>query len=326
MKFKIDEIKKEIFSLDVSGYSDFVDRKEEIIADIFASTPTLGDLVPQVGAKAGTTVELNILESETILQNGQCVTDFSGSTTLYPREAKIARITNRKNMCIDKLDAKLPMIMKPGARNEELPFAEQYINLEVANTANLLEKQVWQGDATGSTVNLNNFDGYLKISLGETADLAYYNTFSSFTGTTAIDVMDEALANRSEKMWDDNDVVAYVSQPFFYALTKAIRSVEGINPTGAYNDSGHEEQVSKNAIYYPGTSVVVKATQGLNGNNSVFITTQGNLRYLTDLESDKENVDLFFDKYHKELVSDLVFGMAVQYEFADRVILLEYNG
>jgi len=87
-------------------------------------------------------------------------------------------------------------------------------------------------------------------------------------------------------------------------------------------------QVSENEnglmeFNFPGTNVKIKGTYGLSSNNSMFLTIEGNLRYGTDLENDKENVELFFDKYHKQLVSDLVFAAGFQYELPSQVVYVK---
>jgi hypothetical protein len=327
MKFKQkDDILNAIFSLNVAGYTDFKDRKAELIANVIAGAPTLRNLVPQTGAKAKTTVELNILSTQVNWKAGDCVTEFSGTTTIAPRSAAIARITDREDLCLDKLDAKLPMLQKAGAVNTELPFAELYMNLKIAENGKALEKAIWQGSTTGGTGNNAMFDGYLQIASTETSSLAYYATFTAFTAGGCEAFIDNALANRSAEMYEMEDLTMYMSLPYFNILSNALISAHGIGGTGKFTDNGHQNAIGPNEFMYKGTNVKVKGTHGLNGDNGIFITSESNLRYLTDLEGDRESVDLFYDKYHKALVSDLVFAFAVQYEDPAQVIYLNYTG
>ena len=42
-----EKLMRENFNLDVSGYADFDGREMEVIAEIFATAPTLSSLIPQ---------------------------------------------------------------------------------------------------------------------------------------------------------------------------------------------------------------------------------------------------------------------------------------
>ncbi len=73
----------------------------------------------------------------------------------------------------------------------------------------------------------------------------------------------------------------------------------------------------------PGTNVKIMGTYGISGNDSVYCTIEGNRRFGTDLENDKETVELFYDKYHKQLVSDIVFAAGFQVELPSQVIYIK---
>ena len=321
---KKEEIYKEIYSLDVSGYADFIENKGVIIANLIAGAPTLADIVPQTGVKAGTTVEMNILNTTINWQAGDCVTGASGSTVVAPRSVTPRRITDREEMCLDVLDAKLPMIQKPGARNEELPFANQYMDLKVALNSKNLEKLAWRGQYGVGSGNLSMADGYLKIADGETSDLGYYATFSGITAGNAIStIRNSVLANRTDIMFEADDLYINVSQQDYSIIADAIVDAYGIAGTGVFQNSGDQNQLGVQVMRFPGTNVFIRGTHGLNSNGSIFCTMKSNLRYVTDMESDRESVDLFFDKYHKALVSDLVFTIGFQYEFPENVIYIK---
>lgn len=325
MSSKIKKVTAEEFALDVSGYTDFKDRTGEIIANVIAGAPTLSTLTPQTGAKANTIVELNILSTDVTWSNANCVnTETGDNTVLEPRPVNVKRLTDREELCLDELDAKLPMIQKAGARNEELPFAEKFMNLKVANNSKELEKAAWQGDTALPSGNLSKVNGWLKIADGETASLAGYEVFSTFTTANAIAHVQDMLAYRSEAMYEMDDLILYIDQPKFSILSQAVIAAYGVAGTGMYTNLGQENQLGVQEFMFPGTNVRVRATHGLNGNGSLWLTNESNMRYVTDLESDKETVDLFFDKYHKRLVSDLVFSIGFQYEFPENVVYFKY--
>jgi len=320
------EIKEEIFANpDLTAYSDYVANTGEIIANVIAGAPTLTDLTPMLGVKANTTAQLNILSTSVTWSNGNCVSTATGeSVVLDPRTVAVKRLSDRELLCLDLLDAKLPMIQSAGAKNEELPFGALYMDLKVKENAKELEKLAWQGSTSLVSGNLSKADGFLKIADGEIASLAYHNTFATFTVSNAITVIQEALANRSEVMYEMDNLVIFMDQPKYAILNQAIIAAYGVSGTGAFVNAGVENQTGVQEMIFPGTNVRVRATHGLNGNGSIFMTNLDNLRYATDMESDKESVELFFDKYHKQLVSDIVFAIGFQYQFPENVVYLEY--
>lgn len=320
------EIKNEIFTNpDLSDYSAYVGNTGEIIANVIAGAPTLTKLIPMMGVKADTTAPLNILSTGVTWTNGNCVSTATGeSVVLAPRSISVKRLSDRELLCLDEIDAKLPMIQASGAKNEELPFSALFINLKVAENSKELEKLVWQGNTSLVSGNLSKANGLLKIADGETSDLAYYATYSTFTTSNAISRIQTALDNRSEKMYEMDNLVVWLDQPKYSILSQAIIAAYGIAGTGAFVNTGVENQMGVQEMMFPGTNVRIRGTHGLNGNGSIFMTNENNLRYATDLESDRESVELFYDKYHKQLVSDLVFAIGFQYEFPENVVYIKY--
>lgn len=324
------QLKEEAFNLDVTAYSDYISRPETIFANIIAGAPTLAGLVPQLGAKANTTVQLNILTTDVVWSNADCVATGTGSeTVLAPRDAKVKRITDREELCLDKLDAKLPMIQKAGANNTELPFQALYQDLKVSENSKLLEKAAWQGDSTitGSTY-LNKVDkGWLKIADGETSSLAYYSTIvaSALTPTNIVATIQNAINQRSAEMYEMDDVKVFMSLNDFATLQQALLALYGTAGTGIFVNTGDQNQTGNLKFMFPGTNVEVIGTHGLNGNRSVFMTNYSNLHYLTDLESDMGSAEMFFDKYHRAFVSEIIYSIAFQYEFPENVVYLKFT-
>ncbi len=327
MRFTKQEIFKECFAFDVSGYSDWIDRETEMIADLVAGAPTLESLIPMMGAKAGTTVELNRISTDVTWQGGSCVTDSSGTTTLAPRVVEVKRVTDREELCLDDIDAKLGFIQSAGANNQDLPFAEVFMGLKIANNSKQLEKLAWRGSLTGGTGNLALADGWIEKAKAETGDLASFSTFSGMSSLNTAGViaqMRAVLSARTDEMRERNDVVIYLAPGDFEIVANAIVDTFGIAGTGLYVNSGSEIQLGEvQQMFWPGSSVKVKATHGLSSNNSIFSTYEENLRYVTDLQSDMEVVDLFFDKKSRALISDIIFAIGFNYNQPEHVIYVE---
>jgi len=323
------ELLDECFALDVTNYSDYIERTAEIIANVVATAPTLQDLTPMTGVKANHTVQLNILDTSVVFSNADCVNTATGdATVLSPRNVTVKRLTAREEMCLDVLDSKLPMIQSAGARNEELPFAALYMDLKIAEVGKWLEKMLWQGDTTivGTTNNLNKVTGFLKIADGETGALGYYDTITAtdLLPANIVATVQGLINNRTAEMYEMENVKIWMSQGDYATLQQALLKDYGIYGAGVFENTGKPDGSGMSRSYFLGTNVEIIGTHGLNGNRSIFMTNHNNLRYVTDMESDKEHVEIFFDKYHKRLVSDIIFAMGFQYEFPENVGYLKF--
>ena len=128
---RLKELEKQAFDIDVSGLPDNIDVGE-VVVNLIAGAPTLAKLVPQTGIKAGSTEQLNILDTDVTWSNGQCVTTETGdNTVITDRNLTTAQITDRELLCLDQVSAKLPMYMAAGADNQDLDFAGLWTNYKI---------------------------------------------------------------------------------------------------------------------------------------------------------------------------------------------------
>ena len=321
-----EELKKEAFALDVSALPDYIDNKGEIVANLIAGSKTLGMLSPQTGIKAGSTERLNILSTDVTWSSANCVaTETGDNTVITPRDISTVRLADRELLCLDDLDAKLPMIQSAGARNEELPFANLYIEEKVKYNSYNLEKLTWQGSIATGAGNLALQDGFLEIALQETGNLAYEQVYgagdfaaiASFSANP-IGAIELLAANRTAELYERDDFTVFMNLANYSLLAKDIRDTYGLNATGDYTNSGMENM--EQTMMFPGTNIKIVGTHGMNGTDDLFATYVANMRYGTDLENNRESVELFFDKYHKQLVSDIVFSIGYQVQDPSQVM------
>lgn len=323
-KFKkseiIDEIKNANFGLDVSAYDAAIENSGELIADMFDAADVLSMVTISTGHKANTIVQRNVISTNIVGSNSNCVTDRTEQTVIAPRKIQMRRLAFGEPICLDDLDEVLPQIQSAGAKNESLPFANLYVDMKLNEIAHFLPKLAWQGDESIVSGNLNLANGWLKQMDSETSDLAYFSSgVTAFTTSNAIAVIDTLLDNRSEKMFEDDNLVLFLDHAKFSILRQALVAAYGIYGAGEFVNTGSENQAGKRMFFYPGTTIRVYADSGLNGNGSIVLANPSNLVMLTDLVSDKDNVDLFFDKKSKSLISDIVFTAGFSYDFPGNI-------
>ncbi|CAA6810471.1 MAG: Unknown protein [uncultured Sulfurovum sp.] len=303
------------FNLDVSGYADFEGRAGEVVSNIFSSSRVLASIIPQTGIKANTSTTLNILDTDVTWSSADCVSTETGDNTdLTPRVINVVRLSDRELICLDKIDAKIPQLQSAGAKNEDLSFENALVELKVAKNAKALEKLAFQGNITGGTGNLALADGWLTIAENESADLAYFATSGASNAGTIIADVDAAIAEMTDEM-HEYGATLYMSNAQVAMLSAALVKANLFNFANVTIDNGMM------SFQYPGINLTVIGTSGMNSGK--FITINDNLSYGTDLDSDKESVEVFYDKYHKELVSDIVFAAGFQYKFPSQVIYIK---
>ncbi len=320
------ELKKEIFALDPSALPDHIEVGD-VVTNLIAGAPTLAMLNPQTGVKAGTTAQLNILTSDVTWTNSNCQTAETGdNTVITDRNITTTRINDREINCLDVMDAKLPMYMAAGAHNEDTDIAQIIIEEKQKRNSKQLEKLVWRGDTAGSG-NLSLTDGYLKIAQGETGDLGYYQAYGAgdLTGIAnfaadPIGAVKAILKNRTDELYDAEEVCLWMSLPNMNLLADKIRDTYGLDATASFVNTGDENRDGKHTFKFPGTNLIIKGTHGLNGGDDLFCTYEANLRYATDLESDLEEVDVFYDKFNKAFVTDIVFAIGFNYQDPSQVL------
>lgn len=310
------------FDLDLSDYTNWEDRRGDIISNIFAGSPTLGDLIPMTGVKYNTTVQLAILDTSVTWGDPCLSATGSGPTTVSPRTCTPALLAESEVLCPLEISPILPMLAAVGTRQDTLGgLAGAYVELKRNKNSNLLEQLAWRGDTAGSG-NLAKTNGFIKIALSETSALAYYATFSSFTvGATANSLIETAITKRTTKM-RNSVCYMYVSESYFDIIRQTLTQTYGINPTGNFLNTGDENQIGVQQMQWPGANVIVKSTPGLNTDNHIFLTRNGNLRYITDLESDNDDVRLTSNPHDNKVYYNLMYTAGFQYEHPEDVILL----
>lgn len=319
----------EQFNVDVSGYSSDVynSRSAEVISNIIASAPVLSRIIPQTGIKANTTAELTILETDVTWSTADCVASETGdNTVLFPREISVVRLTDREEICLDKLDKFLPMLNTPGAQNEDMTFADKFIEMKIKKNALEIQKLAFQGDTTITAGNLRLTDGWLKIASNELSSLNYHRSVTNITGAKitsgalALAAVQDLVANRSDAMYEmgADELVIFLDNHVFDLLAAKYLDDYGVNATGIFENTGYERQAGIRAMRDPQSGVLILATNGMK-EGEAFMTDWGNLVYGTDLESDKEQVKLFYSDYHEKVVSVIKFAIGFQYKYPERV-------
>lgn len=282
----------------VSSLPEYVEqRREQLIAKSVLGAKTLDYINFQTGVKGPTA--LNLIDFDIELQDDACGWNEAGTSTLSQRiiDAKPFRV----NMAVCDKNlygtwAQYQVKVAAGKVASDLPFEQDFVDGVLNGIQEKVEELIWQGDAS----NAGEFDGFLTI-LGSA---------TSATGTTKMDLVNEAYAALPCAVAGKDDVVVFVSCATFRAWMQELVAAN------LYHFNPGNEAAMEHVL--PGTNVRVIAVPGM-ADNAAVAGRLSNFYYGTDLESDMETFDLWYSKDNREFRIDVSFIAGVQIAYPSEV-------
>jgi hypothetical protein len=272
-----------------------------------------------VGVKSAE--KINIMDTDAIFQDGaSCGFNASGSTTFTQRTVTPGKIKINEALCPKDLEAKyLQKALPTGSQYDSIPFEQEYSEKKAKTIAAQLETALWLGDTSSVNVNLNKFDGLVKL-IGAASGVVAANasTFisgaplSSITDANVISIFDGVYKAIPAKVVAADDMTIFVGQDLFRTYTVALKN------SGSFN---YQIDVKADSEFVlPGTTIKVIAVAGLNGTNKVYALRLSNLFLGTDLLNEEEKFEIFYAKEADQVrfVSEFKFG--VNSAFPDEVV------
>jgi hypothetical protein len=272
-----------------------------------------------VGVKSSETI--NIMDTDAIFQSGgSCGFTASGSTTFTQRTVTVGKIKVNEALCPKDLEAKyLQKALPTGSMYDSVPFEQEFADKKAKTIAAQLETSIWQGDTDSVNVNLNKFDGLVKL-IGAASGVVAANasTFisgaplSSITAANVISIFDGVYQAIPAKVVAADDMTIFCGQDLFRTYTIALKN------SGSFN---YQIDVKADSEFVlPGTTIKVVAVAGLNGTNKVYATRLSNLFIGTDLLNEEEKFEIFYAKEADQVRFVSEFKMGVNFAFPDEMV------
>jgi hypothetical protein len=272
-----------------------------------------------VGVKSSE--KINIMETDAIFQDGaSCGFNASGATTFTQRTVTPGKIKINEALCPKDLEAKyLQKALPTGSQYDSIPFEQEYSEKKAKTIAAQLETALWLGDTSSVNVNLNKFDGLVKL-IGAASGVVAANAstyisgapLSSITDANVISIFDGVYKAIPAKVVAADDMTIFVGQDLFRTYTVALKN------SGSFN---YQIDVKADSEFVlPGTTIKVIAVAGLNGTNKVYALRLSNLFLGTDLLNEEEKFEIFYAKEADQVrfVSEFKFGVNIA--FPDEVV------
>ena len=309
---------------DVSTLAAYTEQNEALLvtdsvlgAKTAALIKSAGNVM--VGVKSAETI--NNMDTDAIFQaGGSCGFTASGSTTFTQRTVTVGKIKVNEALCPKDLESKyLQKALPTGSMYDSIPFEQEFANKKAKTIAEQLEVSLWQGDTTSVNVNLNKFDGLVKL-IGAASGVVAANAstyisgapLSSITAANVISIFDGVYQAIPAKVVAADDMTIFCGQDLFRTYTIALK-----------NSGSFFYQIDVKAdseFVLPGTMIKVVALAGLNGTNKVYAMRLSNLFLGTDLLNEEEKFEIFYAKEADQVRFVSEFKMGVNVAFPDEIV------
>jgi len=311
-------------AFNVSALADYTEQNEALLVTssvLGAKTASLiksaGNVM--VGVKSSETI--NIMDTDAIFQSGaSCGFTASGSTTFTQRTVTVGKIKVNEALCPKDLEAKyLQKALPTGSMYDSIPFEQEFSEKKAKRIAAQLETALWQGDTDSVNVNLNKFDGLVKL-IGAASGVVAANAstyisgapLSSITSANVISIFDGIYKAIPAQVVAADDMTIFCGQDLFRTYTIALKDA---------NQFHYSIDVKADSEFIlPGTTIKVGAFAGLNGTNKAYAMRLSNLFLGTDLLNEEEKFEIFYAKEADQVRFVSEFKMGVNIAFPDEVV------
>lgn len=285
-------------TLNLANLTKYTDQLSGILLKESVLVGTTFDYISvQTGVKYADSI--NILTNSLTAAAGGCGTiSPAGSTTLSQRDITVSPIKVEESVCVDEFEQYwIGQLAKEGSYNEMAPevFNQLYLANKVEKIGQLVEDMFWKGSTSVRALIPGSGVGNLDLSTGILDILLYTSATNStvaatasgaLTTATALDVVDNMIAQIPNDVLGAEDLTLFMSHANFRILMNALRQN---NYFVAYDGQQHTWVLDN----YTNTNVRVVATRGLNATNIMVLTPSSNLYLGTDSFGEARNGDGF---------------------------------
>jgi hypothetical protein len=275
-----------------------------------------------IGVKSAETI--NIMDTDAIFQaGGSCGFTASGSTTFTQRTVTVGKIKVNEALCPKDLESKyLQKALPTGSMYDSIPFEQEFADKKAKTIAAQLETALWQGDTDSVNVNLNKFDGLVKL-IGAASGVVAANALAFIAGapisaatgiiaTNVVSIFDGVYKAIPAQVVAADDMTIFCGQDVFRTYTIALKNANMFN----YSFDGKADS----EFVLPGTPIKVIALAGLNGTNKIYALRISNLFLGTDLLNEEDKFEIFYAKEADQVRFVSEFKMGVNVAFPDEIV------
>jgi len=273
------------------------------------------------GVKSAESIPL--METDAAFLADACGWDPSGTTSFSQRTVTVGKIKLEEALCPKTLETSfIQEAMRAGSTYEGFdPAAWEaaYLNRKNEKIASQLETALWQGDTASTNINLNKFDGLMKlIDAGSPVDA----NVNGFTGAGVIATISESN-------------VINVVKSVHKAIPAALKGMTDVVVFCGYDvyDLYVHAGIAANLFHYdfndnsnygglrvPGTGIKLEAVHGLDGTGDLYALRLSNVAIGVDVAGEEENYKLWYSQDNNEARFRAAFKMGVNVAFTQECV------
>lgn len=235
---------------------------------------------------------LNLLDSNLVVQDGFCGGyNASGSTIPFQRTIAVADKKVNESLCPSQLaDYYLGMMLKAGANEEEVPYADVILDLKKSQISQYTENLLWQASSASTA-----FSGFKElINSANTAGIITVVGANAITGSNGLAEVDKLVTLIPDDIANFDDLVVFMSHSAYRQYLINLRTSNYF-----HFDLGTSYQDMK--IMHPGTNVAVQPVGGLYASNKIVLGSKRYFHAGTDLMSDMDQLKMWWSEDFQEI-------------------------
>jgi hypothetical protein len=283
----------------------------DLAGEMLVKSVIAGSTAEYVTVKEGIKYKepLNLQEIDLVIQDGRgCVSTESGSVTYTQRDIEVCQRSSHDGLCLRDLDTKYIGLLGPeGSYPETYAFVEEYASQLVANFQKKNDEFIWKaGPVTGDC----------SLGLLELINSGSGATFVSQSANTSDNIgdnIDGLLEALSSDVQDRDDLTAFVSIANFRKYIVWLRKQNNYY----YDPASVENRGSLMSMKHPFANLTIVGTVGLAGEDSITMGPARQIVVGTDLVSDLDNFQMWYDINGDKLKHRIVTKLGVQVAYPD---------
>ena len=252
---------------------------------------------------------INLQEIDLVIQDGNtCVSTPSGSVTYSQRDIEVCTRTSFDGLCLKDLDQKYIGLLGPaGSYPETFAFVEEYASQLVANFQKKNDQFIWTATTAAGdcSVGLNTL---LASGSGAT-----FVSSSVPTSDNIGDQIDLQLESLSVDVQDRDDLTTFLSVANFRKYIVWLRKTNNFY----FDPAAVENRGSLLSMRHPFANLTIVGTVGLQGSDRIVTGPARQIVVGTDLVSDLDNFQLFYDINSDQLKHRIVTKLGVQVAYPE---------
>lgn len=299
-------------AFDVTALSAYIEDQDFPLAVKMQATGGLAQVANiQTGIKSSS--HLQFMDADVTFGVDGCSRTATDTTAFTQRTITVGGIAISEDLCVKDLNGYWTQtLLKQGVEGDlEIPAEQMWLEKKTNALQNKLAKSDFQGDTLSGDVNLNKYDGFVKIVDGS-AGVIIGNTSGAVSVTDAniLSLLDDMWKVIPEEISEKANLSIHMPYNYYRMYVVALKNAN------LFHFKGEDGETK---LY--GTNVTLRPSVGLSGLDRMFLLADDNITIGMDGSNDEENYDIRLNpNTNKSIYFDVTFRRGVQIAFPDEIV------